>query len=109
MNIEDLLQSLPSREDIANAVGMQQRSSFSSSNEFLPALGIFGTGMLFGAGLALLFAPKSGSEMRQDIGEKVQEFGGQAREMAEEYAGQGQSSGRQSGSQSGMGGQSGGQ
>jgi len=30
-------------------------------------LGAFGAGILIGAGLALLFAPKAGSELRQDI------------------------------------------
>jgi hypothetical protein len=89
MNIEELLQSLPSREDIASAVGLQARSnSFSNSSDLLPMLGLFGTGMLFGAGLALLFAPKSGPELRQDLSEKAQEWGNQAREAAEEYSGQ---------------------
>jgi gas vesicle protein len=89
MNIEELLQSLPSREDIASAVGLQSRST---TTDLLPALGLFGTGMLFGAGLALLFAPKSGNELRRDLSQKAQQYGDQARDMVEEtgrqYAGQ---------------------
>ena len=90
MNIEDLIQSLPSREDLAHAVGMQTRSHsmLGGSTDILPTLGIFGTGMLFGAGLALLFAPKSGSDMRRDLSEKAQHWGEQAQDMAEEYTGQ---------------------
>ena len=33
----------------------------------LTAFAIFGTGMILGAGLALLFAPKAGSELRSDL------------------------------------------
>jgi len=102
MNIDELLQSIPSREDIANAIGLQSRSSsFAGNTDILPMLGVFGTGMLFGAGLALLFSPKSGAELRRDLSEKAQEWGTQARELAEDYSGeggqarQGQESGQQ--------------
>lgn len=90
MNIDELLQNLPSREEIANAIGMGNRSSSYSvgNQDLLPALGIFGTGMLFGAGLALLFAPKSGQQVRKDISEKVQELGTQARDYIDETSGQ---------------------
>lgn len=83
MNIDELLQSLPSREEIASAVGLHSRSSMGTT-DILPALGLFGTGMLFGAGLALLFAPKSGAQMRRALSEKAHEYGTQAREMIEE-------------------------
>lgn len=33
----------------------------------LPALGVFGAGLLVGAGLGLLLAPKSGRELRGEI------------------------------------------
>jgi len=83
MNIEELLQSLPSREEIANAVGLQSRGNTASvSTEILPALGILGTGMLIGAGLALLFAPRTGRDTRHDLADKLQEYGGQARDLA---------------------------
>jgi len=95
MNIEELLQSLPSREEIADAVGLRgrgymrgymrdsMRDYIGGRTEVLPALGIFGTGMLFGAGLAMLFTPKSGTEMRRELSQRAQEFGSQAKEMAE--------------------------
>ncbi|HXC51771.1 MAG TPA: YtxH domain-containing protein [Candidatus Limnocylindrales bacterium] len=104
MNIEELLQSLPSREDIASAVGLQSRSSsyLGGNTDILPMLGVFGTGMLFGAGLALLFSPKSGSELRRDLSEKAQEWGEQAKDMAEDYAGEARKLAGQSSSQSGQ-------
>jgi len=73
MKIEDILAALPSKEDIASAVGLEARSS--ATGDMLTAFGIFGTGMILGAGLALLFAPKAGHEIRHDIAEKVGEIG----------------------------------
>ena len=73
MKIEDILAALPSKEDIASAVGLEARSS--ATGDMLTAFGIFGTGMILGAGLALLFAPKAGHEIRHDIVEKVGEIG----------------------------------
>lgn len=73
VNLETLLQSLPSREDLASAIGLEPRQS--PAMEIIPALSLFGTGMLFGAGLALLFAPKSGQEMRRDLSHGMQQYG----------------------------------
>ncbi len=73
MKIEDLLQVLPSKEGIASAVGLEARSS--PSGDILTAFAIFGTGVILGAGLALLFAPKTGHELRENIAEKVGEIG----------------------------------
>jgi hypothetical protein len=47
------------------AIGLQPRRS--ASDYILPALGLFGVGMLVGAGLGLLLAPKQGRELRGDI------------------------------------------
>jgi len=69
MKIEDILQALPSKEDIASAIGREAPSS--ATGDMLTAFGIFGTGLILGAGLALLFAPKAGHEIRHDIAEKV--------------------------------------
>jgi gas vesicle protein len=52
----------------------------------LTAFAIFGTGMILGAGLALLFAPKAGHEMRHDIAEKVGEMGEHLRAQAPQPA-----------------------
>ena len=73
MKIEDILQALPSKQDIASAVGLEARSS--PIGDMLTAFAIFGTGMILGAGLALLFAPKAGQEIRHDIAEKVGAIG----------------------------------
>ncbi len=72
MKIEDILQALPSKEDIANAVGLEARAS--TSGDAFTAVAIFGAGIILGAGLALLFAPKPGHEIRHDLAEKVGEM-----------------------------------
>lgn len=73
MKIEDILQALPSKEDVASAIGLEARGS--PSVDVLTAFGIFGVGMALGAGLALLLAPKAAREIRHDIEEKIGELG----------------------------------
>ncbi len=52
-------------DDMLARLGLQSRTS--STDYLLPALGIFGVGILVGAGVALTLAPKSGSEFRHDL------------------------------------------
>jgi hypothetical protein len=84
MTIDDIMQALPSKEDIASAVGLQARSS--PTGDMLAAFGIFGAGIVLGAGLALLFAPKAGHEIRHDIAEKMGEMGEHLRAPAPQPA-----------------------
>jgi len=72
-NVKDIADNLPSAEDIIRALGLQTRSS---RTETLPGLALFGAGLLVGAGLALLFAPTTGEELRHGIGEQVSELRG---------------------------------
>ncbi|MBX3024151.1 YtxH domain-containing protein [bacterium] len=39
-----------------------------------PSLALFGAGLLVGAGLALLLAPTSGRELREEISERANEL-----------------------------------
>lgn len=74
MKIEDILNGLPSKEELANALSGQTRNT---GGDLRPALGIFGAGMLLGAGLAFLFAPTSGQQSRHErvsgVGHKLAE------------------------------------
>ena len=78
MTIEDIIHALPTKEDLARQIGLQTQTSSTS------ALGVFGIGVLLGAGLALLFAPKPGTELRQDIAGKVGEVTERLGRSAEE-------------------------
>jgi YtxH-like protein len=57
-------------ETILGALGLQRQGS---SDTVAPVIGAFVVGGLIGAGLALLFAPKSGEELRRDLGQRVDE------------------------------------
>jgi hypothetical protein len=56
-------------DDVLSALGLQTRRS--TGDYLLPALGIFGVGLLVGAGIGLLFAPKAGYDLRQQIGSRI--------------------------------------
>lgn len=58
-----------SREDILAALGLQTRTSAVST--VLGSLGLIGIGALLGAGAALVLAPKSGRELRDDLSTKL--------------------------------------
>jgi hypothetical protein len=58
------------RDDLLELVGLQTRRE--PTDWLLPALGIFGAGLVVGAGLGLLLAPKAGRELREDLRHRVQ-------------------------------------
>lgn len=57
-------------EDVLALVGLQSRRT--ALDALLPSLGIFGVGLLVGAGVGLLLAPKSGEELREDLRNRLQ-------------------------------------
>lgn len=57
------------KDDFLGLIGLQTKRSFTS--ELLGTLGTFGIGLLVGAGVALLLAPKAGRELRHDIRTKI--------------------------------------
>jgi hypothetical protein len=68
---KDFARNLPSSEDIIRALGLQVRRN---GSDVVPSVALFGAGLLVGAGLALLFAPSSGRELREEIGERAAEL-----------------------------------
>jgi hypothetical protein len=56
------------RDDLLDWVGLQR----SGSNDWMmPALTALGVGLLVGAGLGLLLAPKAGAELRDDLRDRL--------------------------------------
>jgi hypothetical protein len=70
------------REDILNSLGLQTIPE--RSDTVLPAMAIFGAGILVGAGLGMLFAPKPGRELRDDIRRNAGDLGENIKHRAED-------------------------
>jgi len=58
-------ESMPNRDQVLRALGGKP------ADDMMGSFGIFAAGIVLGAGLAVLFAPKPGSEIREAIGEKI--------------------------------------
>ena len=71
MKLEDL-KSL-NKEDILGALGLESKRS--STNVIASSLGVFSIGLVVGAAAALMFAPKAGRELRDDVGTRLRSFG----------------------------------
>ena len=56
------------RDDLLDALGMQRKGS---GDWVVPAVTALGVGLLVGAGLGLLLAPKPGSALREDLRERL--------------------------------------
>ena len=61
-----------SKEDILSALGLASKPT--TTERLLGTLSIFGVGLLVGAGVALLVAPKSGQALREDLGERFRKL-----------------------------------
>ncbi len=57
------------KDDFLGLLGLESKHSM--TNRLLGTLGTFGIGLLVGAGVALLLAPKPGSELRHDLRAKL--------------------------------------
>jgi len=57
------------KDDVLGALGLEERSSPWATA--LGTIGIFALGCLVGAGIGLAFAPKSGEEFRNELGERM--------------------------------------
>lgn len=74
-------QHLPSADELLRSVGLPQRRS--AASDVVPSVALFGAGLLVGAGLALLFAPTTGRELREELGEKAAELRDRATQVME--------------------------
>ena len=54
------------RDELLKRIGLEERSA---TGDFFTGLGLFSVGVLVGAGLGLMFAPRRGEDMRQTMRE----------------------------------------
>ncbi|HEY5956391.1 MAG TPA: YtxH domain-containing protein [Polyangiaceae bacterium] len=59
-------------DDLLSLVGVRRRPTPAQS--IMPVVGLLSLGAALGAGLALLFAPSTGTELRQRISERFDEL-----------------------------------
>jgi hypothetical protein len=57
------------KDDYLGLIGLQTKRTW--TRELLGSLGTFGIGLLVGAGVALLLAPKPGRDLRRDLRSKM--------------------------------------
>ena len=67
MDLKDLRKQLShlEKDDILRLFNVEERRT--TMDYVLPAVGLFSVGLLVGAGLGLMMAPKPGRELRQDL------------------------------------------
>lgn len=63
-----------------SALGLERRRG--SADFLVPALGLFGLGLVVGAGLGLMLAPKRGVELRGDVRQRLNQVGQRLRRRA---------------------------
>lgn len=56
-------------DDLLASLGLERRQT--TAEQLLPALALVGAGVLVGVGLGLMFAPKSGADLRGDLRSQV--------------------------------------
>lgn len=67
MKLQDLRKM--DKDDFLGLIGLETKHSV--ANRLFGTLGVLGIGVLVGAGVALLLAPKGGNEMRHDLHKKL--------------------------------------
>ena len=63
-NLRNTLSSFD-RDDVLDTLGLERKHS--AAEQVMPALAIFGAGVLVGVGLGMIFAPRAGSELRGEL------------------------------------------
>ena len=70
MTTKMLTDNLPGTGDLLHALGLQYERN--SASTFTFGIGVFALGALAGAVAALLFAPRSGADLRRDLKGRAQ-------------------------------------
>lgn len=53
------------RDELLDRLGLERKGS--TAEQLVPALAIFGAGVLVGVGIGMIFAPRSGQELRGQL------------------------------------------
>jgi hypothetical protein len=72
------------KDDVLEAIGLEERSS--PWVTAFGTIGIFALGCLVGAGIGLAFAPRSGEEFRNELGDRMKKKADELGGVAQDYA-----------------------
>jgi hypothetical protein len=75
MNLLDVVRALPiqvRKDELLESAGLQVRPS--AAHFYAARAGAFTFGVAVGAALALLYAPKSGRDLRRELGARIDEM-----------------------------------
>jgi len=70
-----------SKDDVLAAFGLETKTSL--TGRLFGTMGLFTVGLLVGAGAALMLAPKTGQDMREDLGQRLRSLRDSAARLAE--------------------------
>jgi hypothetical protein len=65
------------REDVLHRLGLEEHTP---TSDFFSGLGLFAVGVLIGAGLGVMFAPKPGAEIRNQLTDTIKHRTGRGEE-----------------------------
>lgn len=83
-----------SAEHLLDMIGLERRHS--TGERVAEVLALFGAGMLVGVGLGVLFAPRTGKELRGELKERFEEGAPKAKEVIQSAVDQARASPRAS-------------
>lgn len=89
MNLKDLKNM--DKDDLLGLLGLESKSS--TGAWLAGTLGTFGVGLLVGAGIALMLAPKPGRELREDLRDRLRRAPNDASEAISSAVGRGETLG----------------
>ena len=78
MNLKDVRNL--DKDDLLGLLGLEKKPSPGAG--LAAALGTFGVGLLVGAGIALILAPKPGHELRQELRDRLRRAPSESKEEA---------------------------
>ncbi len=76
---------IPSTDEILRAIGA---GGSRRNSDAVSTIALFGAGLLVGAGLAVLFTPVSGGELREQLNEKTDDLRKMASDLGDSLRGE---------------------
>jgi hypothetical protein len=80
LELQSILDRLPSREDVIRGLHISSLQGRHRDSLTIELMSVFGAGLMVGAAVALMLAPRTGRELRSDIRDRATQLGHDAGE-----------------------------